>query len=66
MTLSETILNIVRNYVPNKYITIDDKARLCLYGWMKLLNQKQKPKNKLYKQHIENGRFESEFVLIEM
>ena len=25
MTLNETILNVFRNYVPNKYITIDDK-----------------------------------------
>ena len=25
ITLNETILNVVRNYVPNKYITIDDK-----------------------------------------
>ena len=24
-TLNETILNVFRNYVPNKYITIDDK-----------------------------------------
>ena len=25
VALNETILNILRNYVPNKYITIDDK-----------------------------------------
>ena len=25
VTLNETILNVFRNYVPNKYITIDDK-----------------------------------------
>ena len=25
MTLNEVLLNIFRNYVPNKYITIDDK-----------------------------------------
>ena len=25
VALNETILNVFRNYVPNKYITIDDK-----------------------------------------
>ena len=25
MTLNEIILNVFRNYVPSKYITIDDK-----------------------------------------
>ena len=33
-----------------------------LYGWMK---SKMKAKNKLYKQYIKNGRFESDFVFIE-
>ena len=39
VALNETILNIFRNYVPNKYISIDDKD---LYGWTKLQNQKLK------------------------
>ena len=28
VALNETILNVFRNYVPNKYITIDDKDRV--------------------------------------
>ena len=27
---NETILNVFRNYVPNKYITIDDKDPACM------------------------------------
>ena len=62
ITLNETILNVVRNYVPNKYITIDDKDPV----WMnETIQSKIKTKNKLYKQYIDNGRFESDFALIE-
>ena len=62
MTLNETILNVFRNYVPNKYITIDDKD----YVWMnETIKSKIKTRNKLYKQYIENGRFESDFMMIE-
>ena len=62
MTLNETILNVFRNYVPNKYITIDDKDPV----WMnEIIKSKIKTKNKLYKQYIKNGRFESDFVFIE-
>ena len=62
ITLNETILNVFRNYVPNKYITIDDKDPV----WMnETIKSKIKTKNKLYKQYIKNGRFESDFVFIE-
>ena len=62
MTLNETILNVFRNYVPNKYITIDDKDPV----WMnETIRSKIKTKNKLYKQYIDNGRFESDFVFTE-
>ena len=62
MTLNETILNVFRNYVPNKYITIDDKDPV----WMnETIKSKIKTKNKLYTQYIKNGRFESDFVFIE-
>ena len=45
LTLNETILNVFRNYVPNKYITIDDKGPV----WMnKIIKSKMKTKNKLY------------------
>ena len=64
MTLNETILNVFRNYVPNKHITIDDKDSLSL--WMnETVKSKIKTKNKLHKQYIDNGRFESDFAFIE-
>ena len=62
MTLNETILNVFRNYVPNKYITIDGKDPVCMNETIK---SKTKTKCKLYKQYAENGRFESNFVFIE-
>ena len=44
MTLNETILNIFRNYVPNKYITIDDKDPV----WMnETIKSKIKARNKM-------------------
>ena len=62
MTLNETILNVFWNYVPNKYITIDDKDPV----WMnETIKSKIKTRNKLYKQYIENDRFESDFMMIE-
>ena len=62
MTLNETILNVFRNYVPNKYITIDDKDPVWMNETIKL---KIKNRDKLYKQYAENGRFESDFMIIE-
>ena len=61
MTLNDTILKVCRNYVPNKYITIDDKDLV----WMNETIKSKIKKKKLYKQYIDNGRFESEFVFIE-
>ena len=62
MVLNETILNVFRNYVPNKYITVDDKDPV----WMnETIKSKIKTKNKLFNQYIQNGRFESDFVLAE-
>ena len=59
---NETILNIFRNYVPNKYITIDDKDPV----WMnETIKSKIKAKNAFYKKYIQNGRFESDFVYLE-
>ena len=59
VALNETILNIFCNYVPNKYITIDDKDPV----WMnETIKSKIKAKNALYKKYIQNGRFESDFV----
>ena len=62
ISLNETILNVFRNYVPNKYITIDDKDPV----WMnEIILSKIKTKNLLFKQYIQNGRFESEFVFLQ-
>ena len=62
IALNETILNVFRNYVPNKYITIDDKDPV----WMnENIKSKIKAKNLLFKQYIQNGRFESDFVFLE-
>ena len=62
MVLNETILNVFQNYVPNKYITVDDKDPV----WMnETIKSKIKTKNKLFNQHIQNGRFESDFGLVE-
>ena len=61
-TLNETILNVFRNYVPNKCITVDDKDPV----WMnETIKSKMKTRNKLFKQYVQNGRFESDFILIE-
>ena len=62
MTLNEIILNVFRNHVPNKYINIDEKDP----AWMnETIKSTMKAKNRLYKQYIDNGRFESDFLLIE-
>ena len=62
IALNETILNVFRNYVPNRYITVDDKDPV----WMnEIIKSKMKTKNNLYKQYIQNGRFESDFAVIE-
>ena len=62
VALNETILNFFRNYVPNKYITIDEEDS----AWMnKTIKSIAKAKNALYKKYIQNGRFESDFVSLE-
>ena len=59
---TETILNVFRNYVPNNYITVDDKDPV----WMnENIKTKIKEKNTLYQKYIENGRSESDFILLE-
>ena len=61
VTLNETTLNVVRNYVLNKYITIDDKDPV----WMnETIKSKMETRNKLYQQYIQNGRFASDLVWI--
>ena len=55
-------MNVFQNYEPNKYITVDDKDPVWIN---EIIKSKMKTKNKLYKQYKQNGRFESDFVLIE-
>ena len=51
-----------RNYDSNKCITIDDKGPV----WMnENIKTKIKEKNTFYQKYIENGRFESDFILVE-
>ena len=60
--INETILNVFSNYVPNKYITIDDKDPVWMNETIKL---KIKAKDNMYNKYLQNGRFESDFVLLE-
>ena len=60
--LNETILNVFSNYVPNKYITIDDKDPVWMNETIKL---RIKAKDNMYNKYLQNGRFESDFVLLE-
>ena len=60
---NETILNVFRNYVPNNYITIDDKDPM----WMnEPLILKIKVKNNMCNKYIQSGKTESDFLLHEM
>ena len=62
VAFNETIFNVFRNYVPNKYITVNGKAPV----WMsKTIKPKFTAKNVLYKKYIQNGRFENDFVCLE-
>ena len=61
-TFNGTVLNTFRNFVPNKYITIDHKDPV----WMiETIKSKMKAKNILYKKYIQNERFESDFIFLE-
>ena len=59
---NEVLLNIFQNYVPNKYITIDDKDPVWMNDFVK---SKIKANNLLFKQYIQNSRFVSDFRLLE-
>ena len=52
-----------RNYVPNNYIPIDDKDPEQMNETIKL---KIKAKNNMYNKYIQSGRFESDFLLLEI
>ena len=57
-SFNDTILSIFKNYVPNKYITIDEKDLVQKNDTIKA---KIKTKNLLFKQYIHHERFESDF-----
>ena len=48
-----TVLNFFKNYVPNKYITIDDRDPVWINDTIK---SKIKTKNLLFKQYMQNDR----------
>ena len=60
--LHETILNVFSNYLPNKYITIDNKDHVWMNETIKLKNI---AKENMHRKYIQNGRFESDFVVLE-
>ena len=62
LKLNKTTLNVFRNYVPSKYLTIDGKDPV----WMnETLKSKIKTKNKIFREYIQNGRFACDFVFLE-
>ena len=53
LVLNDIILNILRNLVPNKYVTFDNKDPV----WMnENIKSKIKAKNKLYQEHVKKYR----------
>ena len=63
--LNETMcpINVFSNYVPNKCITIDGKNPAWMNETIKL---KIKAKDNMYKNCIQNGRFESDFLFLKL
>ena len=56
LILNDIILNIFRNFVPNKYVTFDEKDPVSMNQNIK---SKIKAKNKLYQEYIKKGRQET-------
>ena len=62
LILNDIILNIFRNFVPNKYVTFGDKDSV----WMnENIKSKIKAKNKLYQEYVKKGRQETDFCALE-
>ena len=57
---NNTILNVLKNYVPDKYITIDNKDHV----WMNDTIKAKIKKKLLFKQYMQNERFESDFCFL--
>ena len=58
----ENILNVFGNYIPNKYITVDDKDFVWMNETIKL---NIKAKYNIDEKYIQNRRFENNFILLE-
>ena len=62
IVLNDIILNIFRNFVPNKYVTFDGKDPV----WMnENIKSKIEAKNKLYQEYVKKGRKETDFYALE-
>ena len=62
LILNDIILNVFRNFVPNKYVTCDDKDSV----WMnKNIKSKIKTKNRLYQVYFKKSRQETNFWALE-
>ena len=62
LILNEIILNIFRNFVPNKNVTFNGKDPM----WMnENIKSKIKAKNKLYKEYVKKGRQKTDFCTLE-
>ena len=62
LILNDIILNVFRNFVPNKYVTCDDKDSV----WMnENIKSKIKTKNKLYQGYFKKSRQETNFCALE-
>ena len=59
---NETILNVFRNCAPNKYINI---VQIDPVWMIEAITLKIQANNVFYKNYIQNGRFESDFVFLE-
>ena len=57
-SFNDTILNVFKNDVPDKYITTDDKDPVWINDNMKA---KIKIKNLLFQHYMQNEKFESDF-----
>ena len=52
LAFNDTIINTLRNFVPNKQVSINDKDPVWI---TETINSKMKAKHMLYKKYIQNG-----------
>ena len=61
LTLNDIMLNVFKNFVPNKYITCDDKV---LVRMNENIKSKIKAKKNLYQIYIKKRRQETDFCAL--